>query len=222
MRWVRALLKNASLAGAPKYIEHFSKFSPSPLSMKQFLDFGMEGWRAAKEGVPERRGVNPRGGPEWQGRQKTGRKGLMGRRGWPGPERVGEGAVNGKLRWVGGLRCPLGFWRVGDSEAVMSGQEGSRVPASHKKLTGIFLGTLNSGDREKIEGLRRGLAGGRDEVALEGTAIWKETWVDLRVRPWRTEQERKPQPAAAGGSSRGGCRPEPAPLTGAPTPIPAS
>lgn len=40
MRWVRALLKNAPLAGAPKYIEHFSKFSPSPLSMKQFLDFG--------------------------------------------------------------------------------------------------------------------------------------------------------------------------------------
>lgn len=40
MRWVRALWKNASLAGAPKYIEHFSKFSPSPLSMKQFLDFG--------------------------------------------------------------------------------------------------------------------------------------------------------------------------------------
>ncbi|XP_007465131.1 PREDICTED: [Pyruvate dehydrogenase (acetyl-transferring)] kinase isozyme 2, mitochondrial isoform X2 [Lipotes vexillifer] len=40
MRWVRALLKNASLAGAPKYIEHFSKFSPSPLSIKQFLDFG--------------------------------------------------------------------------------------------------------------------------------------------------------------------------------------
>nr|XP_004655618.1 pyruvate dehydrogenase kinase, isozyme 2 isoform X2 [Jaculus jaculus] len=40
MRWFRALLKNASLAGAPKYIEHFSKFSPSPLSMKQFLDFG--------------------------------------------------------------------------------------------------------------------------------------------------------------------------------------
>uniref|UniRef100_A0A2K6GDC1 Protein-serine/threonine kinase n=1 Tax=Propithecus coquereli TaxID=379532 RepID=A0A2K6GDC1_PROCO len=40
MRWVRALLKNASLVGAPKYIEHFSKFSPSPLSMKQFLDFG--------------------------------------------------------------------------------------------------------------------------------------------------------------------------------------
>lgn len=42
MRWIRALLKNASLAGAPKYIEHFSKFSPSPLSMKQFLDFGTE------------------------------------------------------------------------------------------------------------------------------------------------------------------------------------
>uniref|UniRef100_G3UJM2 Protein-serine/threonine kinase n=1 Tax=Loxodonta africana TaxID=9785 RepID=G3UJM2_LOXAF len=43
MRWVRALLKNASLAGAPKYIEHFSKFSPSPLSMKQFLDFASGG-----------------------------------------------------------------------------------------------------------------------------------------------------------------------------------
>lgn len=47
MRWVRALLKNASLAGAPKYIEHFSKFSPSPLSMKQFLDFGTRGREAA-------------------------------------------------------------------------------------------------------------------------------------------------------------------------------
>lgn len=64
MRWLRALLKNASLAGAPKYIEHFSKFSPSPLSMKQFLDFGAEraaGWgggRAAlaqKGGCPRRR-----------------------------------------------------------------------------------------------------------------------------------------------------------------------
>ncbi|XP_006832534.1 PREDICTED: [Pyruvate dehydrogenase (acetyl-transferring)] kinase isozyme 2, mitochondrial [Chrysochloris asiatica] len=40
MRCFWALLKNATLAGAPKYIEHFSKFSPSPLSMKQFLDFG--------------------------------------------------------------------------------------------------------------------------------------------------------------------------------------
>uniref|UniRef100_A0ACB8EVS2 [Pyruvate dehydrogenase (Acetyl-transferring)] kinase isozyme 2 n=1 Tax=Sphaerodactylus townsendi TaxID=933632 RepID=A0ACB8EVS2_9SAUR len=41
MRLLRCLLKGPSaLAGAPKYIEHFSKFSPSPLSMKQFLDFG--------------------------------------------------------------------------------------------------------------------------------------------------------------------------------------
>uniref|UniRef100_A0A671NCM6 Protein-serine/threonine kinase n=1 Tax=Sinocyclocheilus anshuiensis TaxID=1608454 RepID=A0A671NCM6_9TELE len=31
---------NAALASAPHHIEHFSKFSPSPLSMKQFLDFG--------------------------------------------------------------------------------------------------------------------------------------------------------------------------------------
>lgn len=52
MRWLRALLKNASLAGAPKYIEHFSKFSPSPLSMKQFLDFGTD-WAG---------GAGPRGG----------------------------------------------------------------------------------------------------------------------------------------------------------------
>lgn len=51
MRWFRALLKNASLAGAPKYIEHFSKFSPSPLSMKQFLDFGTE-WAGRGPGVP--------------------------------------------------------------------------------------------------------------------------------------------------------------------------
>lgn len=50
MRWVRALLKNASLAGAPKYIEHFSKFSPSPLSMKQFLDFGTSEQEAAGPG----------------------------------------------------------------------------------------------------------------------------------------------------------------------------
>lgn len=33
-------MKNAALASAPHHIEHFSKFSPSPLSMKQFLDFG--------------------------------------------------------------------------------------------------------------------------------------------------------------------------------------
>lgn len=33
-------MKNAALANIPKYIERFSKFSPSPLSMKQFLDFG--------------------------------------------------------------------------------------------------------------------------------------------------------------------------------------
>uniref|UniRef100_I3KPA9 Protein-serine/threonine kinase n=1 Tax=Oreochromis niloticus TaxID=8128 RepID=I3KPA9_ORENI len=31
---------SSSFSGAPKHIEHFSKFSPSPLSMKQFLDFG--------------------------------------------------------------------------------------------------------------------------------------------------------------------------------------
>lgn len=40
MRLLRCLAKRAALAGVPTYIEHFSKFSPSPLSMKQFLDFG--------------------------------------------------------------------------------------------------------------------------------------------------------------------------------------
>ncbi|XP_008328763.1 pyruvate dehydrogenase (acetyl-transferring) kinase isozyme 2, mitochondrial-like [Cynoglossus semilaevis] len=40
MKLVRSLVKTAALATVPKHIEHFSKFSPSPLSMKQFLDFG--------------------------------------------------------------------------------------------------------------------------------------------------------------------------------------
>uniref|UniRef100_A0A672YVM7 Protein-serine/threonine kinase n=1 Tax=Sphaeramia orbicularis TaxID=375764 RepID=A0A672YVM7_9TELE len=38
--FVRSLMKAAALANVPKHIDHFSKFSPSPLSMKQFLDFG--------------------------------------------------------------------------------------------------------------------------------------------------------------------------------------
>ena len=45
MRLLRCLRKRAALAGVPTYIEHFSKFSPSPLSMKQFLDFG--GYRSS-------------------------------------------------------------------------------------------------------------------------------------------------------------------------------
>uniref|UniRef100_UPI0037E81AB3 pyruvate dehydrogenase (acetyl-transferring) kinase isozyme 2, mitochondrial-like n=1 Tax=Semicossyphus pulcher TaxID=241346 RepID=UPI0037E81AB3 len=40
MKFVRSLVKTAALANVPKHIDHFSKFSPSPLSMKQFLDFG--------------------------------------------------------------------------------------------------------------------------------------------------------------------------------------
>lgn len=43
MKFVRFIMKNAALASVPKHIEHFSKFSPSPLSMKQFLDFGEYG-----------------------------------------------------------------------------------------------------------------------------------------------------------------------------------
>ncbi|XP_038635039.1 pyruvate dehydrogenase (acetyl-transferring) kinase isozyme 2, mitochondrial-like isoform X3 [Scyliorhinus canicula] len=40
MKFVRFLMKNTALANVPKHIDHFSKFSPSPLSIKQFLDFG--------------------------------------------------------------------------------------------------------------------------------------------------------------------------------------
>ncbi|XP_047428054.1 pyruvate dehydrogenase (acetyl-transferring) kinase isozyme 2, mitochondrial-like [Mugil cephalus] len=40
MKFARSLMKAAALANVPKHIDHFSKFSPSPLSMKQFLDFG--------------------------------------------------------------------------------------------------------------------------------------------------------------------------------------
>ncbi|XP_067865946.1 pyruvate dehydrogenase kinase, isozyme 4 [Heterodontus francisci] len=42
MKIVRWLLKGRGSASAPvpRQLEHFSKFSPSPLSMKQFLDFG--------------------------------------------------------------------------------------------------------------------------------------------------------------------------------------
>uniref|UniRef100_H2UV59 Protein-serine/threonine kinase n=1 Tax=Takifugu rubripes TaxID=31033 RepID=H2UV59_TAKRU len=40
MKFGQFLWKNASVLGIPKQVERFSKFSPSPLSMKQFLDFG--------------------------------------------------------------------------------------------------------------------------------------------------------------------------------------
>uniref|UniRef100_A0A673ASG8 Protein-serine/threonine kinase n=1 Tax=Sphaeramia orbicularis TaxID=375764 RepID=A0A673ASG8_9TELE len=40
MKFAQFLLKNGSVAGIPKHVERFSKFSPSPLSMKQFIDFG--------------------------------------------------------------------------------------------------------------------------------------------------------------------------------------
>ncbi|KAJ4932141.1 hypothetical protein JOQ06_010568 [Pogonophryne albipinna] len=40
MKFVQSLIKTAARANVPKHIDHFSKFSPSPMSMKQFLDFG--------------------------------------------------------------------------------------------------------------------------------------------------------------------------------------
>lgn len=40
MKFVRSVVKAAALNNLPKHIDHFSKFSPCPLSVKQFLDFG--------------------------------------------------------------------------------------------------------------------------------------------------------------------------------------
>lgn len=40
MKFAQFLLKNNFVAGIPKQVDRFSKFSPSPLSMKQFIDFG--------------------------------------------------------------------------------------------------------------------------------------------------------------------------------------
>ncbi|XP_073401995.1 pyruvate dehydrogenase (acetyl-transferring) kinase isozyme 1, mitochondrial [Dendrobates tinctorius] len=42
MRLLRALMRSAPLtsSGTPTLVDYYSKFSPSPLSMKQFLDFG--------------------------------------------------------------------------------------------------------------------------------------------------------------------------------------
>lgn len=95
MRWLRALLKNASLAGAPKYIEHFSKFSPSPLSMKQFLDFGTE-WAprvlgGADGGVPAKKDARGRERPCVTGKgcwEGSGQEGVNGEAGTTRPEGV--------------------------------------------------------------------------------------------------------------------------------------
>lgn len=40
MKFAHILLKNTSRFNIPKQVDRFSKFSPSPLSMKQFIDFG--------------------------------------------------------------------------------------------------------------------------------------------------------------------------------------
>ncbi|XP_051526979.1 pyruvate dehydrogenase kinase, isozyme 4 isoform X3 [Myxocyprinus asiaticus] len=40
MKFAQLLLKNNSKLNIPKHVDRFSKFSPSPLSMKQFIDFG--------------------------------------------------------------------------------------------------------------------------------------------------------------------------------------
>ncbi|XP_066529996.1 pyruvate dehydrogenase kinase, isozyme 4 [Hoplias malabaricus] len=40
MKFAHILLKNSAKFNIPKQVDRFSKFSPSPLSMKQFIDFG--------------------------------------------------------------------------------------------------------------------------------------------------------------------------------------
>ncbi|XP_051520307.1 pyruvate dehydrogenase (acetyl-transferring) kinase isozyme 2, mitochondrial-like [Myxocyprinus asiaticus] len=40
MKFAQLLLKNNSKLNIPKQVDRFSKYSPSPLSMKQFIDFG--------------------------------------------------------------------------------------------------------------------------------------------------------------------------------------
>nr|XP_055075085.1 pyruvate dehydrogenase kinase, isozyme 4 [Misgurnus anguillicaudatus] len=40
MKFAHILLKNSSKLNIPKHVDRFSKYSPSPLSMKQFIDFG--------------------------------------------------------------------------------------------------------------------------------------------------------------------------------------
>ncbi|KAG9355456.1 hypothetical protein JZ751_000294 [Albula glossodonta] len=40
MKFAQFLLKNSAKTNIPKQVDRFSKFSPSPLSMKQFIDFG--------------------------------------------------------------------------------------------------------------------------------------------------------------------------------------
>lgn len=40
MKFVRFMMRNPAMLNVPKHIDHYAKFSPSPLSMKQFVDFG--------------------------------------------------------------------------------------------------------------------------------------------------------------------------------------
>ncbi|KAG7275200.1 hypothetical protein CRUP_012988 [Coryphaenoides rupestris] len=40
MKFAHYLLKSSRMVGIPTQVERFAKFSPSPLSMKQFIDFG--------------------------------------------------------------------------------------------------------------------------------------------------------------------------------------
>lgn len=48
MKAARFVMRSAGTL-IPREVEHFSRYSPSPLSMKQLLDFGERG-RGAREG----------------------------------------------------------------------------------------------------------------------------------------------------------------------------
>lgn len=55
MKAARFVLRGAGTLSraspVPREVDHFSRYSPSPLSMKQLLDFGERG-RRARVGVP--------------------------------------------------------------------------------------------------------------------------------------------------------------------------
>lgn len=190
MRWVWALLKNASLAGAPKYIEHFSKFSPSPLSMKQFLDFGTEwaggGWQRRPAGRWE--GQPGASGDRGEERPRVTEKGCLERY---RQERVngeggtGRGLSTGLLMGMGGhlqgrsrgffLGFMGGLEELGAVKLRYYYRKGVGWYPDAKRLMGVVLMTGGVGAPPPTRG-NRGSVGGSEEARLRGAAVWRETW----------------------------------------------
>lgn len=69
MKAARFVMRSAgSLSGAslvPREVEHFSRYSPSPLSMKQLLDFGELGCRALAGVLGRDLNFKPQCGEGW-------------------------------------------------------------------------------------------------------------------------------------------------------------